>query len=126
MHIGVNIGGYPYYPPYPHGHLRHIHDHFCPVVVRPVIVAPVWEVYYHSHYRPSAATIINIVIGPFSGSLYIDDQYYGETHQFHDGSLEFPVSPGLHTVQLRSDGRTYSQKVHAKPGATAVVKANKM
>jgi len=70
--------------------------------------------------------IINIVLGPFSGALYIDDQYYGEAQQFDDGSLELPVSPGLHTVQLRSDGRTYSQNVHAKSGAIAVVKANKM
>jgi hypothetical protein len=89
-----------------------------------VIVAPVWEVYYHSHYRPSAAAMLNIVIGPFSGSLYIDDHYYGEAHGLDDGRLELPVSPGLHTVQLRSGGRTYSQKVHAKPGAIAVVKAN--
>jgi len=126
IHIGVNIGGYGYYPRYPHGHIHHIHNSYCPVVISPVIIAPVWEVYYHSYYRPSAVAMLNVIIGPFSGSLYIDDQYYGEAHSLHNGRLELPVSPGLHTVQLHSGGRTYSQKVHAKPGAIAVVKANKM
>ncbi len=56
VHIGINIGGLGYRPSYPHGHVHHVHDAYCPVVVRPVVVAPVWEVYYHSHHRhPSTA-----------------------------------------------------------------------
>jgi hypothetical protein len=91
-----------------------------------VVIVPVWEVYYHAHHHHSAAAILHIVVGPLSGALYIDGQYHGEAHRLHDGRLELPVSPGLHTVQLRHDGRTYSQEVHAKPGKTAVVKAGKI
>lgn len=124
VHIGVNIGGYAHRPPYPHGHAHHLHNNYCPVVIRPVILVPTWEVYYHPHHYHSAAAILHIVVGSFSGALYIDGQYHGEAHHLHDGRLEIPVSPGLHTVQLHYDGRTHSQQVHAKPGATAVVKAN--
>jgi hypothetical protein len=69
--------------------------------------------------------MLHIVIGPFSGALYIDDQYYGETHEFRDGRLELPVAPGLHTVQLRYGGSSYSYHVRARPGATAVVTADR-
>ncbi|ETX04200.1 MAG: hypothetical protein ETSY2_30195 [Candidatus Entotheonella gemina] len=122
MHIGLHIGGHGHYP---HGHAYHIHDNHCPVVIRPVVVVPIWNVYYHSHYRPSSTAILQVVVGSFSGALYIDGDYHGEAHQLHDGRLELPVAPGLHTVQLRYGGRTYSHKVRVKPGATAVVKANK-
>ncbi|PON15277.1 hypothetical protein C2W62_24690 [Candidatus Entotheonella serta] len=91
-----------------------------------MVVAPTWEVYYHSHYRHSTAAILHVLVGPFSGALYIDGHYYGDTHNLHNGRLELPVSPGLHTVQLRHGGRTYTHKVRAKPGTTAVVKANKI
>ncbi|ETW96723.1 MAG: hypothetical protein ETSY1_25435 [Candidatus Entotheonella factor] len=96
------------------------------MVIRPIVVAPTWEVYYHSHHRPSSTAILHIVVGAFSGDLYIDGQYHGEAHRLHDGKLELPVAPGLHTVQLRYGGRSYSHKVRVKPGATAVVKANKL
>ena len=122
-HVDVNIGGRGYWPTYPHGHRHHIHDDYCPVIIRPVIIAPVWDVYYHSHQHPSASAMLHVVLGPFSGALYIDDQYYGETHEFHDGRFELPVSPGLHTVQLRHGGRSYAYDVRARPGATAVVTA---
>lgn len=69
--------------------------------------------------------MLHVVVEPFDGDLYIDGQYYGEANDLNDGRLELPVSPGEHTVQLRSRGKTYTQKVHAKPGTTAVVKANK-
>lgn len=126
VHIGINIGGLIHRPSYPHGHAHHIHDDDCPVVVRPVVVVPTWEVYYHSHYDHSAAAILHVVVGPFSGALYVDGRYYGDTHDLHDGRLELPVAPGLHTVQLRHGGRTFSHKVRVKPGVTAVVKANKI
>jgi hypothetical protein len=95
------------------------------VVIRPVVVVPVWEVYYHSHRHYSSAAMLQVIIGPFSGDLYIDGQYYGEARSLDDGRLELPVSPGLHTVQLRHGGRNYTHKVHAKPGVTAVVKAKR-
>ncbi len=91
-----------------------------------MVVEPYWEVYYHSHDHRSAAAILHVVVGPFSGALYIDGHYHGEAHRLHNGRLQLPVSPGLHTVQLRYGGRTYTHKVRAKPGATAVVKANKI
>jgi hypothetical protein len=123
VHVDVNIGGHGRHPVYPHGHRHHIHDDYCPIVIRPVIIAPVWDVYYHSHHRPSASAMLHVVIGPFSGALYIDDEYYGETHEFRDGRLELPVAPGLHTVQLRYGGSRYSYHVRARHGATAVVTA---
>jgi len=92
-------------------------------VIRPVVVVPVWEVYYHSHHHYSSSAILQVIIGPFSGDLYIDGQYFGEVDRLDDGRLELPVAPGLHTVQLRHDGRHYTHRVHARPGVTAVVEA---
>ena len=111
---------------YPHGHAYHIHDAYCPVIVHPVVTVPAWEVYYHRHDHHSSAAILHIVIGPFSGALYIDDHYYGDARHLHGGKLKLSVSPGLHTVKLHHRGRTYTHQVRVKPGATAVVKAKQL
>ncbi len=126
-HIDIRIGGHHHRPTYRHGHPRHVHDDYCPIVIsyRQVVVVPTWEVYYHSHRHRSSAAILHIILAPFDGDLYIDGEYHGGTDHLDDGKLKLPVSPGLHTVQLRSGGRTYTQKVRVQRGATAVVKAKK-
>ncbi len=120
VHVDIRIGGHHQRPTYRHGHPRHVHNTDCPIVI------PTWEVHYRSHHHGSSAAILHIVLASFGGDLYIDGEYYGKTHRFDDSRLKLPVSPGLHTVQLRFGGRAYTQKVHVQRGATAVVKANRL
>lgn len=76
--------------------------------------------------RSHDEAILQVVVTPFDGDLYIDGEYYGKAHRLDDGRLKLPMSPGLHTVQLRHGGRTYTQQVRVQRGAIAVVKAKRL
>jgi hypothetical protein len=127
VHIGIRIGrpyGYPYYP---HGHHLHVHDPYCPVVVKKRIyhhysyAAPTWHVYYAPHHTPQTRLSIEIV--PHYGDVYVNGRYLGQAQAFHNGHVQLAVPPGQHAVQLRYNGSSYTRQVHVKPGSTAVVQA---
>jgi hypothetical protein len=49
--------------------------------------------------------------------VFIDGEYVGRVGRFHDGTIELPVAPGPHEVQLYTGGRTYTRDVYVGAGS---------
>jgi hypothetical protein len=58
--------------------------------------------------------------------VYINGNFVGLAHTFQEGNVQVPVSPGTHTIQLRYGGKDYTRQIHVRPGATTLVKADRL
>jgi hypothetical protein len=126
--VGIIVGAPVSYPVYPHGHHAHIHDAHCPVIVHKhvdhhIYAAPVWDVHYAPLQAPGTATFMFLEISPGQAELYVNGHYLGYANSFHNGRIQIPVAPGMHTVQLQLHGTAYTKAVAVHPGRTAIVKA---
>ena len=131
FHVGVVLGGAIGYAVYPHGHSLHVHGPYCPVIIEKYVhhhvhVAPVWDVRYSPVRLPHAPTYLYVAISPGQAELYMDGQYLGPAHSFHNGQLQVPVAPGTHMLQLHLNGKAYTKAVEVRPGASALVTARLM
>lgn len=106
-----------------HKHVRHHRTHR--VIEKHVYYQePVWRVhhYHHRYYAPEA--VLHVMVSPHRGEVFIDGGYVGYVGRFDDGTIELPVGPGYHEVQLYVDGRTYTKNVHVEAGALAAIRVS--
>jgi hypothetical protein len=103
-----------------HKHVRHHRTHRV-IEKRVYYQEPVWRVhhYRHRYYAPEAA--LHVMVSPHRGEVFIDGEYVGYVGRFDDGTIELPVGPGYHEVQLYVDGRSYTKIVPVEAGALAAI-----
>lgn len=123
----IYVGGY-HRPYHPHGHHLHIHDTYCPVVIHRhhVYAAPTWVVWYQTHHTAFPQANIHLSVAPYHGEVYIDGNFLGLARTFRGGQVQVPVTPGPHTIRLRYGGTNYTRQIHVRPGATALVRAERL
>jgi hypothetical protein len=71
---------------------------------------------------PATSGTLQIVVAPLLADIYLDGRYIGRAQGFPHGYVQFAVSPGSHTLELRFGATAHTHTVSVGAGAKVVVR----